>query len=170
MSKKESIQKKLQRVRPPRVQLTYDVEIGDAIEQKEIPFVVGVLGDFSGQSESALPKLKERKFVNVDVDNFDDVMKAIEPRTVYRVKNTLSGQGGEFAVDLKFKSIEDFRPESVAQQVEPLRKLVEARTKLSDLRNKIAGNDKLEDILSEVLANTESLRRLGQETQKKAEE
>jgi type VI secretion system protein ImpB len=170
MSKKESIQKKLQRVRPPRVQLTYDVEIGDAIEQKEIPFVVGVLGDFSGQSESALPKLKERKFVNVDVDNFDDVMKAIEPRTVYRVKNTLSDQAGEFAVDLKFKSIEDFRPESVVQQVEPLRKLVEARTKLSDLRNKIAGNDKLEDVLSEVLANTESLRRLGQETQKKAED
>lgn len=170
MSKKESIQKKLQRVRPPRVQLTYDVEIGDAIEQKEIPFVVGVLGDFSGQSESALPKLKERKFVNVDVDNFDDVMKAIEPRTVYRVKNTLSDQAGEFAVDLKFKSIEDFRPESVVQQVEPLRKLVEARMKLSDLRNKIAGNDKLEDVLSEVLANTESLRRLGQETQKKAED
>ena len=170
MSKKESIQKKLQRVRPPRVQLTYDVEIGDAIEQKEIPFVVGVLGDFSGQSENVLLKLKERKFVNVDVDNFDDVMKAVEPRTVYRVKNTLSSQAGEFAVDLKFKSIEDFRPESVAQQVEPLRKLVEARTKLSDLRNKIAGNDKLEDVLSEVLANTESLRRLGQETQKKAED
>lgn len=170
MSKKESIQKKLQRVRPPRVQLTYDVEIGDAIEQKEIPFVVGVLGDFSGQSENALPKLKERKFVNVDVDNFDDVMKAVEPRTVYRVKNTLSEKDGEFAVDLKFKSIEDFRPESVTQQVEPLRKLIEARTKLSDLRNKIAGNDKLEDVLSEVLANTESLRRLGQETQKKAED
>jgi len=170
MSKKESIQKKLQRVRPPRVQLTYDVEIGDAIEQKEIPFVVGVLGDFSGQSEHALPRLKERKFVNVDVDNFDDVMKGIEPRTVYRVKNTLNEAGGEFAVDLKFKSIEDFRPESVAQQVEPLRKLVDARSKLSDLRNKIAGNDKLEDVLSEVLANTESLRRLGQETQKKAED
>jgi type VI secretion system protein ImpB len=89
---------------------------------------------------------------------------------VYRVKNTLSDKDGEFAVDLKFKSIEDFRPESVTQQVEPLRKLVEARTKLSDLRNKIAGNDKLEDVLSEVLANTESLRRLGQETQKKAED
>jgi len=169
MSKKESVQKKLQRVRPPRVQLTYDVEIGDAIEQKEIPFVVGVMADFSGASENPLPKLKDRKFVNVDTDNFDDVMKGVEPRAMYRVKNTLSEKGGEFAVDLKFKSIEDFRPESIVQQVDPLRKLLEARTKLSDLRNKLAGNDKLEDILAEVLTNTESLQRIGQETKLKEE-
>lgn len=167
MSKKESVQKKLQRVRPPRVQLTYDVEIGDAIEQKEIPFVVGVMGDFSGNSEVALPKLKERKFVNVDLDNFDDVMKGVEPRAAYRVRNTLSEKGGEFAVDIKFKSIEDFRPEAVVQQVEPLRKLLEARSKLSDLRNKLAGNEKLEDVLSEVLSNTENLQQLGKETQRK---
>jgi type VI secretion system protein ImpB len=167
MSKKESIQKKLQRIRPPRVQLTYDVEIGDAIEQKEIPFVVGVMGDFSGNPETPLPKLKDRKFVNVDLDNFDDVMKGVEPRAVYRVKNTLSEKGGEFAVELKFKSIEDFRPEAVVEQVEPLRKLLEARTKLSDLRNKLAGNDKLEDVLSEVLSNTENLRQLGKETDRK---
>ncbi|HVK93148.1 MAG TPA: type VI secretion system contractile sheath small subunit [Noviherbaspirillum sp.] len=169
MSKKESVQKKLQRVRPPRVQLTYDVEIGDAIEQKEIPFVVGVMSDFSGNSEVPLPKLKERKFVNIDVDNFDDVMKGIEPRSVFRVKNTLSEKGGEFAVDLKFKSMEDFRPESIVQQVEPLRKLLEARSKLSDLRNKLAGNDKLEDVLSEVLSNTENLQKLGKETRSKEE-
>jgi type VI secretion system protein ImpB len=169
MSKKESVQKKLQRVRPPRVQLTYDIEIGDAIEQKEIPFVVGVMADFSGASENPLPKLKGRKFVNVDTDNFDDVMKGVEPRAVYRVKNTLSEKGGEFAVDLKFKSIEDFRPEAIVQQVNPLRKLLEARTKLSDLRNKLAGNDKLEDILGEVLTNTESLQRIGQETKLKEE-
>jgi type VI secretion system protein ImpB len=169
MSKKESVQKKLQRIRPPRVHLTYEVDIGDAIEQKEIPFVVGVMGDFSGNSENALPKLKDRKFVNVDVDNFDDVMKGVEPRAVFRVDNTLDDRGGQFGVDLKFRSIEDFRPESVVQQVEPLRKLLEARSKLSDLRNKLAGNDKLEDVLGEVLANTESLRRLGQETQKKDE-
>jgi type VI secretion system protein ImpB len=167
MSKKESIQKKLQRVRPPRVQLTYDVEIGDGIEQKEIPFVVGVMGDFSGNPENPLPKLKDRKFVNVDLDNFDDVMKGAEPRAVYRVKNTLSEKGGEFAVELKFKSIEDFRPEAVVQQVEPLRKLLEARTKLSDLRNKLAGNEKLEDVLSDVLSNTENLQRLGKETAQK---
>ncbi|QDZ27663.1 type VI secretion system contractile sheath small subunit [Noviherbaspirillum sp. UKPF54] len=169
MSKKESVQKKLQRVRPPRVQLTYDVEIGDAIEQKEIPFVVGVMGDFSGSSGNPLPKLKERKFVNVDMDNFDDVMRGIAPRTACRVRNTLGDQGGEFAVDLSFKSIDDFRPESVVQQVEPLRKLLEARTRLSDLRNKLAANDKLEDVLSEVLANTEKLKRLGDEA-KRAED
>jgi type VI secretion system protein ImpB len=167
MSKKESVQKRLQRIRPPRVQLTYDVEIGDAIEQKEIPFVVGVMGDFSGNSENPLPKMKDRKFVNVDMDNFDDVMKGVEPRAAFRVKNTLSEVGGEFAIDIKFKSIDDFRPESVVQQVEPLRNLLEARTKLSDLRNKMAGNDKLEDILSEVLSNTENLQTLGKVVERK---
>jgi type VI secretion system protein ImpB len=167
MAKSESIQKRLQRVRPPRVQLTYDVEIGDAIEQKEIPFVVGVMGDFSGSSEVQQPKLKDRKFVNVDMDNFDDVMEGMAPRTAYRVKNTLSEKGGEFAVDLTFKSIEDFRPEAVVQQVEPLRKLLEARSKLSDLRNKLSGNDKLEDVLNDVLNNTENLKRLGGETKRK---
>jgi type VI secretion system protein ImpB len=167
MSKKESVQKKLQRVRPPRVQLTYDVEIGDAIEQKEIPFVVGVMGDFSGSSENPQPKLKDRKFVNVDLDNFDDVLDGLAPRAVYRVKNTLSEQGGEFAVDLTFKSMEDFRPESIVQQVEPLRQLLEARSKLSDLRNKLSGNDKLEDVLNDVLSNTENLKRLGDEAKQK---
>ncbi|RNF82398.1 type VI secretion system contractile sheath small subunit [Montanilutibacter psychrotolerans] len=165
MSKKESIQKRLQKVRPPRVQLTYDVEKGDAIEQKEIPFVVGVLGDFSGNPEQQLPRIKDRKFVNVDLDNFDEVMEGMAPRTVYRVPNKLSDQGGEFAVELKFNSIEDFRPESVVQQVEPLRKLLEARSKLADLRNKLAGNEKLEDLLTDVLNNTEQLKKLGQADQ-----
>ncbi|TCS39478.1 type VI secretion system protein ImpB [Paucimonas lemoignei] len=167
MAKKESVQKRLQRIRPPRVQLTYDVEIGDAIEQKEIPFVVGVMGDFAGQSANAQPKLKDRKFVNVDLDNFDDVMEGLAPRAVFRTRNTLSEQGGEFAVDLTFKSIEDFRPEAVVQQVEPLKKLLEARTKLSDLRNKLAGNDRLEDILNDVLNSTESLQRLSDESKRK---
>lgn len=157
MAKQESIQKRLQKVRPPRVQMTYDVEVGDAIEHKELPFVVGVIGDFSGQSEVEQKKLRDRSFVNVDNDNFDEVMKAVEPRTVYRVPNKLSDKGGEFGVELKFKSIDDFRPEAVVQQVEPLKKLLEARTKLADLRNKLAGNEKLEDILSDVLANTEKL-------------
>jgi type VI secretion system protein ImpB len=157
MAKKESVQKRLQKVRPPRVQMTYDVEIGDAIEKKELPFVVGVVGDFSGQSEVEQKKLRDRKFVNVDNDNFDEVLKAVEPRAVFRVANKLTEKGGEFAVDLKFKSIDDFRPEAVVQQVEPLRKLLEARTKLADLRNKLAGNEKLEDILSDVLSSTEKL-------------
>lgn len=167
MAKKESIQKRLQRVRPPRVQLTYDVEIGDAIEQKELPFVLGVLGDFSGNSLNPQPKLKDKKFVNIDLDNFDEVMSAMAPRAVYRVPNKLTDKGGEFAVELKFNSMDDFRPEAVVQQVEPLRKLLEARTKLADLRNKLAGNEVLEDILSDVLRNTEKLELLGKERTEK---
>lgn len=167
MAKSESIQKKLQRVRPPRVQLSYDVEIGDAIEKKELPFVVGVLGDFSGNPETALPKVRDRKFINIDRDNFDDVMKGMAPRTVFRAKNTLSKEGGELGVELKFNSMEDFRPESVVQQVEPLRKLLEARTKLADLRGKLAGNEKLDDILQQVLSSTEQLAELSQETSTK---
>jgi len=167
MAKKDSVQQRLGRVRPPRVQLTYDVEVGDAIEQKEIPFVVGVMGDFTGQpdADNPLPKLKDRKFVQVDMDNFDEVMAGMAPRASYRVPNKLSADGGEFAVNLQFNQMEDFRPESVVQQVEPLRKLLEARTKLSDLRNKLAGNEKLEDALGEVLSNTEQRRRLEAEAQ-----
>lgn len=158
MAKSESIQKRLQRVRPPRVQLTYDVEVGDAIEMKELPFVVGVLGDFSAQSEVFQGKVRDRKFVNIDMDNFDDVMEAVAPRAVFGVKNALRSDGGEFGVTLTFRQFDDFRPESVVQQVEPLRKLQEARAKLADLRNKLAGNEKLEDLLSEILANTEDLK------------
>jgi type VI secretion system protein ImpB len=167
MAKKDSVQKRLEKVRPPRVQLSYDVEVGDAIEQKEIPFVTGVVGDFTGKQDpdNPMPKLKERKFVNVDLDNFDDVMKGMAPKASYRVANKLSG-GGEFAVNLGFNSIDDFRPEAVVQQVEPLRKLLDARTKLSDLRNKLAGNEKLEDILGDVLSSTEKLKKLGDETKK----
>jgi type VI secretion system protein ImpB len=160
MAKKDSVQQKLTRVRAPRVQLTYEVEKGDAIEQKELPFVVGVIGDLIGSSEVEQAKLKDRKFVNIDGDNFDDVMKGMAPKASYRVANKVSQEGGEFAVNVTFRSIDDFRPESVVQQVEPLRKLLEARTKLADLRNKLAGNDKLEDILQDVLTNTEKLAEL----------
>ena len=161
MAKKESVQKRLQKIRPPRVQLTYDVEKGDAVEQKELPFVVGVLGDFSGQSEVPQGKLRDRKFVNVDMDNFDDVMAGMEPRAVYRVKNRLTDAGGEFAVDVRFRKFDDFRPEIIVQQVEPLSKLMEIRSKLADLRNKLAGNEKLEDLLNDVLNSTEQLQALG---------
>ena len=169
MAKKESIQKRLQKVRPPRVQMTYDVEIGDAIESKELPFVVGVAGDFGGSSAIEKSRLKDRKFVGIDSDNIDEVMKGIEPAATYRVANKLSDKGGEFAVNLKFKSMEDFRPESVVQQVEPLRKLLEVRTKLADLRNKLAGNDKLEDLLNEVLNSTEQLAALSQQSPDKGD-
>ena len=171
MAKKDSVQKRLEKVRPPRVQLTYDVEIGEAIEQKEIPFVTGVLADFTGQRDAAnpMPKLKDRKFVTVDMDSFDEVMSGMAPKASFRVKNELSPDGGEFAVNLAFNSFDDFRPESVVQQVEPLKKLLEARSKLADLRNKLAGNEKLEDLLGEVLANTEQLKKLGAEAGKDGE-
>jgi type VI secretion system protein ImpB len=164
VAKKESVQKRLQKVRPPRVQLTYDVEIGDAIEVKELPFVVGVLGDFAAQSKQDQGKVRDRKFVNVDMDNFDDVIEGMAPRAAFRVKNRLTQDGGELGIDLEFKKFEDFRPESVVQQVEPLRKLLEARSKLADLRNKLAGNEKLEDLLNDVLNSTEQLNSLGNKT------
>jgi type VI secretion system protein ImpB len=166
MSRNSSVQKKLQKVRPPRVQMTYDVEIGDAIENKELPLVVGVVGDFGGNSDVPQKRLKERSFVGIDRDNFDEVMKGIEPRAAYRVQNELTGEGGQFAVDLTFRSMDDFRPEAVVNQVEPLKKLLEARTKLADLRNKLAGNDKLEDLLNDVLNSTETMAQLGQQTTK----
>jgi len=165
MSKSDSVQKRLQKIRPPRVQMTYDVEIGDAIENKELPFVMGVVGDFGGNSEVEQKRLKERKFVNIDRDNFDEVLNGVEPRATFRVPNELTGEG-QFGVDLRFNAMSDFRPESVVQQVEPLRQLLEARHKLADLRNKLAGNDKLEDLLNDVLSNTEKLAELGQPSAK----
>ena len=164
MSKKESVQKRLQKVRPPRVQMTYDVEIGDAIENKELPFVMGVVGDFGGNSEVEQKRLKDRKFVGIDRDNFDEVLKGVEPRAAFGVANELSDEGGLLRVDLRFKSLNDFRPEAVVEQVAPLRRLLEARTKLADLRNKLAGNDKLEDILNDVLNSTEKLAQLEQQS------
>jgi type VI secretion system protein ImpB len=157
MAKSESVQKRLQKVRAPRVQMTYDVEIGDAIENKELPFVVGVVGDFGSDPAAEKKRLKDRKFVSVDASNFDEVLGGVAPTTSFRVPNHLSSEGGEFAVQLQFREMADFRPEAVVQQVAPLKGLLEARTKLADLRNKLAGNDKLEDILSEVLGNTEKL-------------
>ncbi|RZS85945.1 type VI secretion system contractile sheath small subunit [Pigmentiphaga kullae] len=166
MAKKESTQHKLDRVRAPRVQLTYDVEIGDAIEKKELPFVAGVLGDFSGKPEEPLPRLKDRKFVNVDKDNFDDVLKGMKPRLQYQVDNKLSNDGSRIGVTLDFKSLSDFEPEKLVQQIDPLRKLLEARQKLADLRNKMAGNDKFEELLSEVLQNTDKIAQLSREVAK----
>jgi type VI secretion system protein ImpB len=157
MAKNESVQKRLQKVRAPRVQMTYDVEIGDAIENKELPFVVGVLGDFGTDPDAPKKRLKDRKFVNVDADNFDEVLGGVAPATSFRVPNHLSPEGGEFAVQLQFRQMDDFRPEAVVQQVAPLKGLLDARAKLADLRNKLAGNDKLEDLLNDVLTNTEKL-------------
>src|ERR1035438_4886927 len=132
---KESIQKKLGRVRPPRVHITYDVETGGAIEKKELPFVVGVMADLSGQPEKALPGVKDRKFVDIDRDNFDAVLSKAAPRLLYKVDNTLTEDDTRLGVELKFKSLEDFEPQNVAKQVEPLRKLLEIRNQLTNLRS-----------------------------------
>ncbi|MFR0675096.1 type VI secretion system contractile sheath small subunit [Enterobacterales bacterium AW_CKDN230030176-1A_HGKHYDSX7] len=169
MAKKESTQHKLDRVRAPRVHITYDVDIGDAIEKKELPFVVGVLGDFSGNPLEPLPKLKDRKFIFIDRDNFNGVLKGIKPRLAYRVDNTLAKNGTQLGVELNFNSLEDFEPQNVVKQVEPLRKLLEVRNKLADLRNKMGGNDKLEELLMDVLQNTEKLKTLGKEFGREAE-
>jgi type VI secretion system protein ImpB len=157
MANGDSIQKRLNKVRAPRVQMTYDVEIGDAMENKELPFVVGVVGDFGGNSDVEKKRLKERKFVNIDSGNFDEVLAGVEPVARFQVPNQLKDDDSSFNVELRFRSMADFRPESVVQQVEPLARLLEARGKLADLRNKLAGNDKLEDILSDVLNNTDKL-------------
>jgi len=164
MAKKQSLQHKIDRVRAPRVHITYDVEVGDAIEMKEIPFVVGVLADLSGKPDDPLPKVKDRKFVEIDRDNFNNVLAAMKPRVAFKVDNKLSGDDSKIAVELRFKSLDDFHPEQVVQQVEPLRKLVEARHRLSDLLNKLDGNDKLDELLQNVIASTDSLQKLGQET------
>ncbi len=160
---KESLQHTLDRVRSPRVQITYDVEIGGAIQMKEIPFVVGVLGDLSGNPDEPLPKLKDRKFVEIDRDNFNTVLAGMKPRLAYRVDNKLTNDDSKIGVELRFKSLDDFHPERVAEQITPVRKLVEARKKLSDLMAKLDGNDKLEELLKEVISSTESLEKLGKE-------
>jgi type VI secretion system protein ImpB len=137
---------------------------------KEIPFVVGVLGDFSGKPDEPLPKLKERKFIEIDRDNFNKVLEGMKPRVAYRVDNKLTNDGSQLAVDLRFKSMDDFHPERVAEQVEPLRKLVEARKRLSDLLSKLDGNDKLDEILQDVISSTDSLKKLGEEAGVKPED
>ncbi len=159
----ESIQHKLDRVRSPRVHITYDVEIGDAIEMKEIPFVVGVLADLSGKPDQPLPKMKERKFIEIDRDNFDQVLEGMSPRLAFRVDNKLTDDDTKMAVELKFKSMGDFHPERIADQVDPLRKLVETRQRLSDLLSKMDGNDKLEELLRDVMTSTEKIEQLAKD-------
>ena len=159
---RESTQHKLDRVRSPRVQITYDVEIGNAIVLKELPFVVGVLGDFTGNPEQPLPKLKDRKFVEVNPDNFDTVLEGMKPHLSFSVENKLSDEADapNLKIDLKFKKMDDFEPANVAKQVKPLKELLDLRTRLSDLRGSLQGNDKLEELLLEAVGNTEKLEKL----------
>jgi len=159
---KASTQHKLDRVRPPRVQITYDVEIGDAIEVKELPFVMGVMGDFTGQPVDPMPRLKDRKFVEVNPDNFDAVLESMKPHLSFSVENKLAEDpdAGNLKVDLQFKSMDDFAPDAVARQVKPLKELLDLRERLTDLRGSLQGNDKLEELLRSAVTDQDKMAKL----------
>jgi type VI secretion system protein ImpB len=153
----ESTQHKLDRVRPPRVQITYDVEIGNAIEKKELPFIVGILADLSGKPVEALPPVKDRKFVEIDRDNFNDVLAAIEPRLAFRVPNKLvKDSKDQLNIELTFKNMDDFGPVEIINQIPALKKLFDGRQRLRDLLTKLDGNDNLDALLKDVISSTES--------------
>ena len=156
----ESTQHKLDRVRPPRVQITYDVEIGNAIEKKELPLVVGILADLSGKPDTPPAKLVEQRFVDIDRDNFNEILSSISPRATLQVDNTISGDDSKLNVELRFNHIEDFDPVNLVKQVVPLRRLFEARQRLRDLLTKLDGNDDLDQLLQDVVANTEGLQEI----------
>jgi type VI secretion system protein ImpB len=157
---RESVHQKLARVRKPRVHITYDVEVGNAIEKKELPFVVGVLADLSGNPKDAQPRIKDRKFVEIDRDNFNEVLAGTKPRLTFKAPNRLADDGSQLGIELEFKNMDDFGPEAVAQQVEPIRKLVEARQRLNELALKLNSSDKLEELLQGVIRNTDALKEL----------
>jgi type VI secretion system protein ImpB len=159
----DSIHDKLKRVRKPRVHITYEVETNGAEETKELPFVMGTMGDYSGDNTDGKKSLKERKFVNIDRDSFDKVMTKIDPQLQFKAENTLADDNSEMSVDLSFKSIEDFEPQNVAQQVDPIRMLVEARNKLRDLMSKADRSEDLEGILEDILQNTDKVTALSKE-------
>lgn len=159
----ESIHDKLKRVRKPRVHITYDVETNGTIQEKEIPFVMGIMGDYSGDNVDNKKPLKDRKFSQIDRDNFNEVMNNIAPALHLKVENTLDADGTEMPVDLQFRSMEDFEPHKIVESVEPLRKLMDTRNKLRDLLTKADRSDKLETLLEEVLSSTDSLAALQRE-------
>lgn len=163
MAKKESLQKEIGRTRPPRVHITYDVETNGAIEKKEIPFVVGVLADLAGHPKEPLPPVKEREFVEISRDNFDKVLAGIGPRIVFKVDNKLTDEDTRYSIELKFSSMEDFAPARVAEQIDPLREMLELRRKLANLKSSLSGNDKLENLLQGVIHNTERFNKLKSE-------
>jgi type VI secretion system protein ImpB len=157
---REGTQKKLERVRPPRVNISYDVETGGAVETKELPFLMGILADLSGTPAEALPRLKDRKFVEINPDNFDAVLKSMKPRVNFAVENKLQEGGGKLAVDVTFESLDDFSPDAVARNIAPLRELLDLRSKLADLRGSLQGNDKLEEILQSTLNDAAAMKKL----------
>ena len=169
MSNIKSVHQKIEKVRKPRVHITYDVETQGAQARKELPFVVGVMGDFSADNKTALKPLKERKFTQIDPDNFDDVLAKNAPKLQFKVENTLKEDNSELAVELNFKSIEDFEPANIARQIEPLNKLLDIRTQLSDLLSKADRSDSLEKILEDILQNSDELKSLAKELETQKE-
>ncbi|MDH5407552.1 MAG: type VI secretion system contractile sheath small subunit [Gammaproteobacteria bacterium] len=159
----ESIHDKLKRVRKPRVHITYDVETNGAVQEKEIPFVMGVMGDYSGDNTENKKALKDRKFSQIDRDNFNEVMANIAPKTTMKVKNTIDDDGSEIAVDIDFRNMEDFEPHKVIENVEPLKKLLDTRNKLRDLLTKADRSEDLETILEDVLSNNDAISSLAEE-------
>jgi type VI secretion system protein ImpB len=157
----ESIHKKLERVRKPRVHITYEVETEGAMVERELPFVAGVLGDFSGDPTEPLKPLKDRKFIQIDRDNFNDVMARLTPGLNLKVDNTLQDDGSQMAVDLKFRSMEDFEPGAIVNQVPALKKLMDTRNQLRDLMTKVDRSDQLEKVLERVLQSTDDLKKMG---------
>jgi type VI secretion system protein ImpB len=145
------------------VQITYDVETGGALRKVELPFVVGVLADLSGQPTQPLKPLKERKAVAIDRDNFNDVLAKATPRLAMKVPNRLTDDNTSLAVELNFKNIDDFEPGRVAEQIAPLKQLLEMRLKLTQMLAKMEGNDKLEQLLADVLTNTEKAKELAKQ-------
>ncbi|CAH0990143.1 hypothetical protein SIN8267_00228 [Sinobacterium norvegicum] len=159
----ESIHDKLKRVRKPRVHITYDVETNGAEVKKELPFVVGVMGDYSGDNTANKKSLKDRKFVQIDRDNFNDAMAKVNPKLEMKVENTLADDNSEMAVDLDFQNMNDFTPENVVQQVEPLKQLLDARNKLRDLMSKADRSEELEELLEDILKNTDKVTEISQQ-------
>lgn len=159
----ESIHEKLKRVRKPRVHITYEVETNGALVEREIPFVMGVMGDFSGDNVEGKKELKDRKFAQIDRDNFSEIMGKIGPSLNLKVENSLEGEGKEMAIDLKFNSMTDFEPHCVVDQVEPLKRLLETRNKLRDLLTKADRSEDLETLLEGILQDADSLSTLSSE-------
>lgn len=155
----DSLQKWVGRNRPPRVQITYDVEIGDAVEKKELPLIVGIMADLTGQPLNPLPKLKERRFVEIDRDNFNEILTNLAPRLDLTVPDTLKGEGN-LKVELNFTDYEHFHPEAIVKQVPRLARLLEARQQLRDLLAKLDGNDELDALLESIVSSSEELQSL----------
>jgi len=166
----DSIHDKLKRVRKPRVHITYDLETNGTVVEKEIPFVMGVMGDYSGDNTDSKKPLKERKFSQIDRDNFNEIMSKVNPQLRMKVENLLEGDGSEMSVNLDFKNMEDFEPHRIVEQLEPLKKLMDTRNKLRDLLTKADRSEELESILEDVLSNTNALSSLSNELGVKKDE